>query len=158
MTVHRDGLVMPHGVTMAIPHTSIPRGAVVRYRGAEYRLDLVECRRALVRRQVEGSLTNMASLAAAANISRSTASRFFSGKSTSLTAATRILDALGLTFHDVAVPVDAESDTDVDGRLPRTRGRPDRSLADDGQPAPPAVRLSVQELLNYVALAAVVGS
>lgn len=98
---------MADGVTMAIPQDSVPKEAVVRYRGAEYRLDLVMCRRALVRRQVEGTLTNMASLAAAANVSRSTASRFFSGKSTSLAATMRILKVLGLHFHDVAFPLDA---------------------------------------------------
>src|ERR1700730_7997938 len=61
-----------------------PRHVIVWYRGAPYELDLVRCRRALVMRQVEGELDNMNSLARAVGVSRSTASRFFSGRSTSL--------------------------------------------------------------------------
>ena len=85
-----------------------PTGATVYYRGALYVLDLVLCRRALVRRQVEGELHNMSSLAAAANVSRSTASRFFAGRSTSLAATLRILKALHLEFGDVATPAEPD--------------------------------------------------
>ncbi len=81
--------------------TSRPRTSIVWYRGVPYELDLVRCRRALVERQVEGTLDSVASLAGAAGISRSTASRFFSGRAPSLAVTLKILEALGLTF-DVA--------------------------------------------------------
>lgn len=85
-----------------------PKQSIVWYRGTAYVLDLVLCRRALVRRQVEGELHNMTSLAVAASVSRSTASRFFSGRSTSLAATLRILKALHLEFGDVATPAGEE--------------------------------------------------
>jgi len=43
----------------------------------------------------------MEQLADAVGASRSTASRFFSGRPTSLSVTKRILDALGLKFEDV---------------------------------------------------------
>ena len=85
-----------------------PIEATVYYRGTPYVIDLAMCRRALVRRQVEGELHSMSSLAAAANVSRSTASRFFAGRSTSLAATLRILAALHLHFGDVARPADPD--------------------------------------------------
>jgi len=95
------------------------------YRGIPYLLDLVRCRRALVDRQVEGELDSMESLANAVRISRSTASRFFSGRPTSLAVTLRILDALHLTFADVARPVDDQDDAEGStgaGQAPRARG------------------------------------
>ena len=86
--------------------TSRPRTVIVWYRGLPYELDLVRCRRALVQRQVEGELHSMESLANAVGISRSTASRFFSGRPTSLTVTVRILARLGVKFEDVARAVD----------------------------------------------------
>jgi hypothetical protein len=84
--------------------TNRPRQVTVWYRGIPYTLDLVRCRRALVQRQVEGDLDSMESLASAIGISRSTATRFFSGRQTSLTVTLRLLEALHLTFQDVATP------------------------------------------------------
>jgi transcriptional regulator with XRE-family HTH domain len=89
-----------------------PRQVTVWYRGIPYTLDLVRCRRALVARQVDGALDSMESLATAVGISRSTASRFFSGRPTSLAVTLRILDALHMTFEDVATQVDEPDDTD----------------------------------------------
>jgi transcriptional regulator with XRE-family HTH domain len=86
-----------------------PRSVIVWYRGLAYELDLVRCRRALVQRQVEGELDSMESLANAVGISRSTASRYFSGRPASLAVTVRILDKLGLKFDDVARPVDVPS-------------------------------------------------
>jgi transcriptional regulator with XRE-family HTH domain len=83
-----------------------PQTVVVSYRGMPYELDLVACRRALVQRQVEGELDSMESLARACGISRSTASRFVSGRNTSLTVTLEILAALRLEFDDVARPRD----------------------------------------------------
>jgi transcriptional regulator with XRE-family HTH domain len=84
---------------------SRPKQVMVWYRGIPYTLDLVRCRRALVARQVDGDLDSMESLANAVGISRSTASRFFSGRPTSLAVTLKILDALHLKFEEVATPV-----------------------------------------------------
>jgi hypothetical protein len=81
---------------------SRPRQVRVSFRGIPYALDLVQCRRALVARQVDGDLDDMESLANAAGISRSTASRFFSGRPTSLTVMLKILEVLHLKFDEVA--------------------------------------------------------
>lgn len=59
----------------------------------------------------------MESLAVAVGISRSTASRFFSGKPTSLTVTLKILDALKLRFDDVARPKSDEDDA-IEGGAP----------------------------------------
>jgi transcriptional regulator with XRE-family HTH domain len=85
--------------------TTHPDQVTVRYRGIPYTLDLVRCRRALVARQVEGEVDTMASLARAVGISRSTASRYFSGRITSLRVTLKVLKVLRLTFEDVARPV-----------------------------------------------------
>jgi transcriptional regulator with XRE-family HTH domain len=94
-------------------HTERPKQVIVWYRGAPYTLDLVKCRRALVLRQVEGELDNMNSLARAVGVSRSTASRFFSGRSTSLAVTLRILSVLRLTFEEVATPADSPAPDDA---------------------------------------------
>lgn len=114
----RDATVMSNGALAAAALSIVrrpkakaaekPERSIVWYRGTPYVLDLVMCRRALVRRQVEGELHNMTSLAVAARVSRSTASRFFSGRSTSLAATLRILKALRLEFGDVATPASAD--------------------------------------------------
>ena len=65
---------------MSARMASRPRQVTVWYRGIPYTLDLVRCRRALVSRQVDGDLDSMESLANTVGISRSTASRFFSGR------------------------------------------------------------------------------
>jgi len=104
---------------------SRPKTVTVFYRGIPYVLDLTRCRRALVDRQVEGNLDSMESLAQAVGISRSTASRFFSGKPTSLTVTLKILEVLKLKFNDVARPKSEEDKTDSDGgvgaKLPTER-------------------------------------
>jgi transcriptional regulator with XRE-family HTH domain len=81
-----------------------PKLVTVSSRGIPYELDLVRCRRALVARQVDGDLDSMESLARAVGISRSTASRFFSERSTSLAVTLRIIDALHLKFDEVSRP------------------------------------------------------
>lgn len=88
---------------------SRPKTVEVFYRGIAYRLDLVGCRKGLVNCQVLGELDSMEGLADKVGISRSTASRFFSGRPTSLAVTLKILDALHLGFEDVATPV-AEDD------------------------------------------------
>ena len=54
----------------------------------------------------------MESLANAVGISRSTATRFFGGRPTSLAVTLKILDALHLTFADVARAADGQDDAD----------------------------------------------
>jgi transcriptional regulator with XRE-family HTH domain len=108
MMVLRNGATSGQAERM-VRRTSRPQQVIVWYRGLAYELDLVKCRRALVNRQVEGDLDSMESLANAVGISRSTASRYFSGRATSLTVTLKVLDKLGLKFEDVARPVDAPS-------------------------------------------------
>ncbi len=81
-----------------------PRRVTVWYRGIPYSLNLVRCRRALVDCQVKGDFESMEQLAAAVGISRSTASRYFSGRPTSLAVTKKILGALHLTFEDALTP------------------------------------------------------
>ncbi len=81
-----------------------PRKVTVWYRGIPYSLNLVRCRRSLVDCQVRGDFESMEQLADAVGISRSTASRFFSGRPTSLAVTKKILDALHLKFEDVLTP------------------------------------------------------
>ncbi len=85
-----------------------PRQATVWYRGIPYAIDLVTCRRALVNRQVEGELDSMEGLAKAVGVSRSTASRFFAGRPTSLSVTLKILATLRLKFEEVAKPIDPD--------------------------------------------------
>jgi|SRR5215472_7963720 len=82
-----------------------PRYVTVSYRGIAHQLDLVVCRHALVQCQVRGELDSMHSLAVKVGISRSTASRFFSGRPTSLGVTLKLLDVLHLKFEDVARPL-----------------------------------------------------
>lgn len=90
----------------------------VYYRGIPYLLDLMVCRRALVQRQIDGELDSMESLAGAVGISRSTASRFFSGKPTSLAVTLEILKKLELSFDDAARPKsDGDDSSDSGGAV-----------------------------------------
>jgi hypothetical protein len=89
---------------------SRPRTTTAWYRGIPYVLDLVRCRQALVDQQIEGRIDSMESLGNACSISRSTASRFFAGRQTSLAVTVAILKALGLTFDEVASPAAADDD------------------------------------------------
>ena len=66
----------------------------------------MRCRVALVERQIARELDSMESLANAVGISRSTASRFFSGRPTSLKVTLDILEKLHLTFDEVARRLD----------------------------------------------------
>ena len=87
-----------------------PDRVQVSYFGTLYWLDLRACRRALVQRQIQGQLMTIQALATAANLSRSTASRFFAGRSHTVSSARRILAALGLQLGDVISPIEKGSD------------------------------------------------
>jgi transcriptional regulator with XRE-family HTH domain len=118
-----------------------PRQVTVWYRGIPYTLDLVRCRRALVERQVEGELSSMESLAGAVGVSRSTASRFFSGRPTSLTVTLRMLKVLRLRFEDVARPETGDQD-DPEGRSSAANGS--RRAPRSPQPGVGSLGLSVR--------------
>jgi len=116
---------------------SRPRQVTVWYRGIPYTLDLVRCRRALVERQIEGELSSVDSLARMVGVSRSTASRFFSGRQTSLTVTLRILTALRVTFADVARPNTTDQDdpggpSSANSSSPRPPGPPMPKLVETG--------------------------
>ena len=87
-----------------------PRKVTVWYRGIPYALNLVRCRRALVDCHVRGDFESMEELADRVRVSRSTASRFFSGRPTSLAVTKRMLDALHLTFADALTAETEEHD------------------------------------------------
>jgi AraC-like DNA-binding protein len=78
-----------------------PDRALVDFDGVGYQMDVMACRYALVRRRVEGEFPSMERLADAVGCSRSTVSRFFGGRQTSLSVALTILGNLKLTFDEV---------------------------------------------------------
>jgi transcriptional regulator with XRE-family HTH domain len=81
--------------------TRRPRRVAVNFKGIDFEMDTRVCWEALVRRVVEGELRSMEDLAAAAGLSRSTVSRFFGGRRTSLKVALAILGELQLAFEEV---------------------------------------------------------
>lgn len=85
---------------------TFPKTSTVLFRGLPFELDLVACRHALVQRQVDRELDSIGTLAHVCGVSRSTASRFFSGRNTSLRVTLTIVAALRLKFEDVARPID----------------------------------------------------
>jgi hypothetical protein len=64
--------------------------------------------------QVKRELTSIQDLADRTGFSRSTASRFFSGRATSLAVTLKILSTLHLDFDDVAKPEDDPGRSDRD--------------------------------------------
>lgn len=101
----------------------------VSYRGVPYDLDMNACRRGLVNCQVAGEFDSMEGLADKCEISRSTASRFFSGRPTSLAVTLKILDALHLRFDNVAGQASDDNSTsqtdDTAGTGTAPRPKPD---------------------------------
>lgn len=83
-------------------HAARRRTAVVQYNGVSYTRDLSLCRRALTECQVGGAyLGGLAELSEEAGCSRSTASRFFSGRNVSIEVTLRLLKGLKLSFEAV---------------------------------------------------------
>jgi hypothetical protein len=74
---------------------------VVNFDGVDYEMNVLACRHALVQRRVEGEFPSMLSLADTMGRSRSTVSRFFAGRQTSLPVALTILGRLRLAFGEV---------------------------------------------------------
>jgi transcriptional regulator with XRE-family HTH domain len=100
-----------------------PSEVTVSYRGIPFILDLVRCRRALVGCQIAGKFDRMEELADAVGVSRSTVSRFFAGRETSLTVTKKIVAGIGLKIEDVLRPAEI---------VPRgnTRGTADGAVDD----------------------------
>src|SRR5262245_55384035 len=71
------------------------------FKGICYWMDLGACNLALVHGQVDGNFENLLDIAKKAGVSRSTVSRFFSGRPTSLAVALCILRELRLKFDEV---------------------------------------------------------
>ena len=86
------------------PRRDRPQRAVVHFRGITYEMDILACERALLQRQVGGEFLTMDALAEAVGVSRSTVSRFLSGRSLSLKVTLAILGRLRLRFEDVFRP------------------------------------------------------
>ncbi len=78
-----------------------PQRVVVTFNGIDYEMDLAAVRLALTRRQIEGEFHRKEELSVAVGRSRSTVSRWFAGKSTSLPVALALLEKLELSFDDV---------------------------------------------------------
>jgi hypothetical protein len=93
---------------------------IVYFRAMAYEMDALACRRALVRCQVAGEFTSIEGLANAVSVSRSTASRFFGGR-TSLSTALAVLDKLHLEFDDVFRPVEHQPSA-IGGQFPARYG------------------------------------
>ncbi len=81
-----------------------PAQVIVSYDGHRFRLDLATIERAFFDGIVVGKYDDREALAKACGISRSTLSRFFHGRSTSVRVTLAILRELGLNFDDVATP------------------------------------------------------
>ncbi len=85
-----------------------PRRAIVNFRGIDHEMNVTVCRMALVQRQVAGEFDSMEGLADAIGRSRSTVSRFFAGRRTSLPVALAVLDKLKLRFEQVFTPINLD--------------------------------------------------
>jgi hypothetical protein len=88
-----------------------PRRALVNFRGIDHEMNVTVCRMALVQRQVAGEFDSMEGLADAIGRSRSTVSRFFAGRRTSLPVALAVLDKLKLRFEQVFTPINIDDGT-----------------------------------------------
>jgi len=85
-----------------------PKRAIVNFRGIDHEMNVTVCRMALVQRQVAGEFDSMEGLADAIGRSRSTVSRFFAGRRTSLPVALAVLDKLKLRFEQVFTPINLD--------------------------------------------------
>jgi len=85
------------------------RRTVVTFRGIDHEMNLPVLRLALVHCQVEREFHSMEGLAEAIGVSRSTVSRFFAGRPTSLTVALAVLDKLKLKFEEVFTPINLDT-------------------------------------------------
>ncbi len=82
-----------------------PASMIVAFDGHPHRVDLAAIERAFFARVVAGKYTQREDIAKAIGRSRSTVSRFFGGRSTSVRVFLSIINELELKFEDVAAPV-----------------------------------------------------
>jgi transcriptional regulator with XRE-family HTH domain len=94
--------IVPGGITRGRPEW-----ALVHYKDEPYALYLRALRQGLLARAVAAESSKIAELAEGIGISRSTLSRFLSGRSTSIDVTLAILKELRLKFEDVCRPLDS---------------------------------------------------
>ncbi len=87
---------------------SPPRRVIVNFLGIDHEMNVPVLRLALVRCQVAGQFHSMEQLADLVGVSRSTVSRFFAGRPTSLTIALEVLNHLNVKFEEVFTPVNLD--------------------------------------------------
>jgi transcriptional regulator with XRE-family HTH domain len=85
-----------------------PDWALVEYEGLPHLLWLRRVRRALLDSAVRGEYESRLAVADGAGVSRSTASRFVSGRHASTRTTKAILDVLGLQWEEVLYPLSDE--------------------------------------------------
>jgi hypothetical protein len=85
-----------------------PDWALVEYEGLPHLLWLRRVRRALLDSVVRGEYESRLAVADGARVSRSTASRFVSGRHASTRTTKAILDVLGLQWEEVLYPLSDE--------------------------------------------------
>ena len=88
---------------------------MVSFEGVKYEMDRHAIRVALVHRQVAGEFHTKEELADAVGCSRSTISRYLSGRSGSLAVALRVLEKLQLRFDDVYRQLDEPAGASQEG-------------------------------------------
>lgn len=82
-----------------------PASVILAFGGNPHRVDLAAIERAFFVQVVAGKYDAREDIAKAIGRSRSTVSRFFAGRSTSIRVFIEIMNELGLKFEDVATPV-----------------------------------------------------
>jgi hypothetical protein len=118
------------------PRRRPPVRGIVQYDGQEFELNLAACRRAFLTGAIAGRWLTREDLARRIGRSRSTVSRFLTGRPTSLAVTLAIMGELGLRFEEVAtrcgegLPAERPDDRAIVSRPaegPRTSGSERRS-------------------------------
>ena len=86
-----------------------PASVIMSFGGHPHRVDLAAIERGFFTQVVAGKYDSREEIAKAIGRSRSTVSRLFGGRNTSIRVFLDILNELGLKFEDVATPVNEDS-------------------------------------------------
>ena len=86
-----------------------PASVIMAFSGHPHRVDLAAIERGFFAHVVAGKYDSREDIAKAIGRSRSTVSRFFGGRNTSIRVFLDILTELGLKFEDVARPVNEDA-------------------------------------------------
>ena len=86
-----------------------PTSVIMAFDGHPHRVDLAAIDRGFFAQVVGGKYNSREDIARAIGRSRSTVSRFFGGRNTSIRVFLDILTELGLKFEDVATPVNGDA-------------------------------------------------